>query len=86
MNSSSEDPFYTQLQDGEYERLRPQGRPCDAAIRDGCSGPQLSMVGKIVMGVIVGVVGLVVVGLLAMYVMALRKGHGGGNNDLDLGK
>lgn len=60
------DPAYTKLQVGSYEDRRPGGSPCDAAITAGCHGNWRT--GKIVMGVIVGVISLVVVSLGAFWV------------------
>ncbi|KAF9055097.1 glycoside hydrolase family 9 protein [Hymenopellis radicata] len=63
MNDTN-DPFYTSLQAGAYDKVRPEGRPCDDAISDGCAGPELSKGGKIAMAVVISVVGLVIVGLI----------------------
>lgn len=60
---AKEDPWYTRLEVGSYQRVRPTGLPCDAAVQQGCNIDRFSKVGKIVMGVIVSVVGGVVVGL-----------------------
>jgi len=60
LNDTS-DPFFTSLQAGEYEKKKPKGRPCDAAIS--CGGPKLSAAQRSLFGVIVGLVGLVIVGL-----------------------
>lgn len=67
------DPYYTQVRAGAYDEVRPRGAPCDAAVRTGCSGPQLSRAGKIAMGTVVGVVGLVIVGLAAYWVYVARR-------------
>jgi len=58
------DPYYTRLKAGAYDANRPKEAPCDAAIKDGCF-PHMSMATEIAMYVAVGVVGLVVLGLLA---------------------
>jgi len=73
VKNDNTDPFFTSLAAGEYDKVRPKSRPCDQAIQDGCAGPQLPLVGKIVMGVVLGVVGLILVGLLGTYIMAIRK-------------
>ncbi|TCD66956.1 hypothetical protein EIP91_000734 [Steccherinum ochraceum] len=64
---ATQDPWYTRLEAGSYQRVRPAGFPCDAAVEVGCGSGHFSRVGKIVMGVIVGVVSLVVVGLAAFW-------------------
>ncbi|KDQ64704.1 glycoside hydrolase family 9 protein [Jaapia argillacea MUCL 33604] len=66
------DPFYTSLQAGEYAKRKPNGHPCDAVFS--CV-PTLSETGKIAMGVVLGVLGLIVFGLLGWWVVA---GRGGG--------
>lgn len=71
--SGAGDPWYTQLQAGSYEERRPGGQPCDAAISAGCRGHDWR-VGKIVMGVLVGVTGLVVLSLGTVWmVLAYRN-------------
>ncbi|KAG6832930.1 hypothetical protein H0H92_004814 [Tricholoma furcatifolium] len=72
MNDTS-DPFYTSLQVGAYDKVRPQGQPCDAAFPDACAGPQLSEGGKIAMAVVITVVGLFIGGLLAWWLFELRR-------------
>lgn len=62
------DPFYTSLQAGEYDKVRPEGSPCDAAIKDGCPGISFPTKGKIAVGVVIGVVGLVILGLITYWV------------------
>jgi endoglucanase len=72
LNDTS-DPFFTSLQAGEYEKKKPKGRPCDAAIS--CGGPKLSRGAKIAIGVIVGLVGLVIVGLGSTWIwLRIRRG------------
>ncbi|GLB33668.1 putative endoglucanase [Lyophyllum shimeji] len=67
--NDSNDPFYTSLEVGAYDKVRPQGRPCDPVFPDACG--QLSKGGKIAVGVAVGVVGLIVFGLVAWYIYLL---------------
>ncbi|KAF9008918.1 9 glycosyl hydrolase [Cyathus striatus] len=72
------DPFYTSLEAGAYEKVKPRGFPCDAVFREGCAGPQMSTGGKIAMAVVIIIVGLVVFGLLTYYfILVARKGPQG---------
>ncbi|KAJ7904387.1 glycoside hydrolase family 9 protein [Mycena olivaceomarginata] len=66
MNDSN-DPFYTSLKAGAYDKVKPSGQPCDAAISDGCSGHKLSKAAIIALAVVLSVVGLLILGLLAWY-------------------
>lgn len=66
VSNDTSDPYFTSLSAGAYESVRPSGKPCDAAFTSHC-GTHLSKGGKIGVGVAVGVVGLVIVGLLAWY-------------------
>jgi endoglucanase len=63
------DPFYTSLQAGSYDKLHPQGQPCDAAIQFCCSNSQLSKGAKIAIAVVVTVVGLFVIGIFRVVVI-----------------
>lgn len=65
------DPFYTSLEVGAYEKVRPKGLPCDAAFWQGCKGP-LSKGGMIAVAIVIVVVGLVILALLALFFRALR--------------
>ena len=68
------DPYYTQVRAGAYDEVRPGGAPCDAAVQAGCGhGGGLSRGGKIAVGVVVGVVGLLIVGLGAFWVWHVRR-------------
>ncbi|KAK7470799.1 hypothetical protein VKT23_002217 [Stygiomarasmius scandens] len=71
--NDTNDPFYTSLQAGAYAQVKPQGRPCDDAIQDGCSGPGLSTGAKVAIAVVISVVGLVIFGLLAWYIWTVRS-------------
>jgi len=71
--SDTKDPFYTTLQSGAYSSRKPQGVPCDEVYPQGCAGPTLSKTGKIVMGVIVGVVGLIIVSLVAWWTVLVFR-------------
>lgn len=68
MNDSS-DPFYTSLEPGAFQEVKPSGTPCDAAFP--CDGG-LSDGGKIAIAVVCTVVGLGVVGSL-VYLAYLRR-------------
>ncbi|KAK0482138.1 glycoside hydrolase family 9 protein [Armillaria luteobubalina] len=71
MNDTS-DPYFTALQVGAY--VRPQGGPCDAAIRDGCRGSnRLSKGATIAIAVCITIVGLVLVSLAVYYFWVVRK-------------
>ncbi|KAF5388139.1 hypothetical protein D9615_000265 [Tricholomella constricta] len=72
--NGTDDPFFTSLEVGAYEKVRPKGQPCDAAFHNACAGPQLSTDGKIAMGIIITVVGLFITGLLVWYIQVLMGG------------
>ncbi|RDB22862.1 Endoglucanase E-4 [Hypsizygus marmoreus] len=71
--NDTNDPFYTSLEVGAYEKVRPKGHPCDPVFPEACA-PTLSKGAKIAMGIVVTVVGLVIAGLLAWYFRVLRSG------------
>jgi len=54
--NNPQDPFYTSLKAGEYDKRRPSGFPCDEVFP--CIHGMATWA-KIVMGVFVGVVGFV---------------------------
>jgi endoglucanase len=66
--TDSKDPYYTALQAGAYEKVKPQGIPCDAAFLQGCNPPGLPKGGKIAMGVVISVVGLIITSSIAYYI------------------
>ena len=72
MNDTN-DPFFTSLQAGAYDKVRPSGRPCDAAISDGCSDPTLPKGALIAVAVIISVVGAFIVGLTLWYLWILIR-------------
>lgn len=72
--NDTNDPFLTSLEVGAYEKVRPNGQPCDAAFPQVCAGPELSKAGTIAMAVIISVVGLVISGLLVWYIVVLMGG------------
>ncbi|KAJ6516028.1 glycoside hydrolase family 9 protein [Mycena sanguinolenta] len=66
--NDTNDPFFTTLQAGAYDKVKPSGQPCDAAISDGCSsGHHISKGGIIALAVVLTVVGLIILGLLIWY-------------------
>ncbi|KAF5369970.1 hypothetical protein D9758_001185 [Tetrapyrgos nigripes] len=74
--NDTNDPFYTSLQAGGYEPVKPQGQPCDDAIQDGCAasgGHHMSTGVKIALIVVLVVVGSVILGLLSYYLWVVRK-------------
>ncbi|KAF9534159.1 glycoside hydrolase family 9 protein [Crepidotus variabilis] len=71
--TESSDPFYITLQAGAYDKVKPQGHPCDAVFRDGCNGGNLGKNVIIAMAVILTVVGLVVLGLSVWYILLLKR-------------
>lgn len=72
LNDTS-DPFFTSLQAGAYDKVRPAGQPCDAAISAGCGGPTLPKAAVIALAVILSVVGAVIIGLLLWYIWILIR-------------
>ncbi|KAF4619366.1 hypothetical protein D9613_005368 [Agrocybe pediades] len=69
----SKDPFYTSLAAGAYDKVKPKGRPCDSAITDGCVGGRLSKKATLAMAITITVIGLIVIGLSAWYIILLMK-------------
>lgn len=67
------DPFFTSLKAGTYDKVRPQGLPCDAVFPHGCPAPSLSRGGRIAMAVVIAVTGLLILGLLAWYFRVLSQ-------------
>lgn len=74
LNDTS-DPYYTSLQAGTYESKRPQGMPCDAAYEQGCGGPQLSQAGKIAMGAVIGLAGVIIFSLVGWWGWLVYRGN-----------
>jgi endoglucanase len=72
MNDTN-DPFFTSLQAGAYDKVRPQGTPCDDAFP--CkSGPHLSKGAVIALAVAISVVGTIILILLSWYLwLKFRK-------------
>ncbi|KAJ6599199.1 glycoside hydrolase family 9 protein [Mycena vulgaris] len=71
--NDTNDPFFTSLQAGAYEKVRPSGQPCDAAISAGCGGPTLPKGALIAMAVIISVVGAIILGLTLWYLWILIR-------------
>ncbi|TFK43386.1 9 glycosyl hydrolase [Crucibulum laeve] len=72
--SDSSDPFYTSLKAGAYEKVKPQGLPCDPVFPKACVGPQLSKGGKIAMALVLAITGLIIIGLSVWYfILAGRR-------------
>lgn len=71
--NDTSDPFYTSLQAGAYDEVKPKGKPCDAAISDGCVGGHLNNAATIALAVSVVVVGVIVIGLSVYYFWWIRK-------------
>ncbi|RXW24596.1 hypothetical protein EST38_g1220 [Candolleomyces aberdarensis] len=67
------DPYYTALRAGEYEKVKPDGFPCDAVFTSGCRGPHMSKGAKIAMAVSIVVVSLIVFGLAGYYLHLLIR-------------
>lgn len=71
--NDTKDTYFTQLQAGAYEKVKPKGQPCDSAIDAGCEGSRLSKPATLAMAIIITVVGLIVIGLSAWYIFLLLK-------------
>ncbi|KAJ7179859.1 glycoside hydrolase family 9 protein [Mycena crocata] len=72
MNDTN-DPFFTSLQAGAYDKVRPSGQPCDAAFSAGCSGSKLPKAALIALAVILSVVGAVILSLSIWYLWILIR-------------
>ncbi|KAG6837971.1 hypothetical protein H0H93_008365 [Arthromyces matolae] len=71
MNDTT-DPYFTSLEVGAYNKVKPKGFPCDGAFPHSCGLPSLSKAGKIAMAVVITVVGLFISGLLVWYLYELK--------------
>ena len=56
--SNNQDPFFTRLQPGAYEAVRPAGTPCDDVYP--CESRGLKTGGKVAIAIVVTVVGLLI--------------------------
>lgn len=66
--NDTHDPFYTSLKAGAYDKVKPRGKPCNAAISDGCAGGRLGTSVTIGMAVPVAAVGAAILVLQAIWV------------------
>ncbi|KAJ3517990.1 hypothetical protein NLJ89_g173 [Agrocybe chaxingu] len=71
--ADTSEPYYTSLQAGAYDRVKPKGRPCDSAYQDGCEAGRLNKKATLAMAIVVTVVGLVLIGLSAWYLILLYR-------------
>lgn len=69
--NGSGDPWYTSVPPGEYDLVRPEGWPCDAAIHEGCVEHGLSKGAEAAMGVLLGLTGTVILGLMVYWIWLL---------------
>lgn len=68
------DPFYTNLQDGAYAKVKPTGMPCDAVFNQGCPPPRLSPGARVAMALGITIVGVILVGLAVYwYLLGQRQ-------------
>jgi endoglucanase len=67
----SNDPYFTRLKPGEYAKVKPKGKPCDAAFK--CGPSKLSQAGKIAIIVTTVIMGLIILGLVGWYVGVMMK-------------
>jgi len=69
----TKDPFFTALQAGAYDKVKPKGQPCDSAFTQGCQAPRLSKKATLAMAVVITVVGLIIVGLSSWYIILVMQ-------------
>jgi endoglucanase len=65
----SDDPYFTILQPGEYAKVKPSGRPCDAAFN--CYPPRLSQAGMIALITMITLAGIAIISLTCWYGLLL---------------
>lgn len=75
--NDTHDPFYTALQPGAYDKVKPKGRPCDAAISDGCKSGHLGRNATIALAVTTSVVGVIILALSAWYLIRTMRSRSG---------
>ena len=68
---NTDDPFFTRLEEGAYEAVRPDGTPCDPVYP--CRAGGLSTGGKIAIAVVVTVVGLLIIGGIWYWIRTSRR-------------
>jgi len=73
----TKDPYFTSLQAGAYDKVKPKGKPCDSAIKEGCEGPHMGKKATLALAIVVTVVGLVIIGLSAWYIILLVRSRPG---------
>ena len=71
--SDTRDPFFTSLEAGAYNRVKPSGLPCDAVFDEGCNNPHLSKKATLALALVITIVGLVLVGLSTWYIILLIR-------------
>ncbi|KAG8885171.1 hypothetical protein FRB97_001989 [Tulasnella sp. 331] len=71
---ATDPPFYTSLAPGVYAEAKPGGMPCDPAFPCKSHGG-LSTAAKIVLAVVITVVGLIIAGLLACFLVRAKRGR-----------
>ncbi|KAI0080651.1 Six-hairpin glycosidase [Panus rudis PR-1116 ss-1] len=70
---SKHEPVFVSIEPGSYDRVKPKGTPCDAAVSSGCGIHAFKSGGKIAMAVIVTVVGVVVLGLGSYWIYLVTR-------------
>lgn len=75
--SETDDPYFTKLQAGAYNNVKPSGTPCDAAYPCGGKHGGLSRAGLIALVVVLVVVGLLIAFGLGCLFCRRRSGKGG---------
>jgi len=73
----TKDPYFTSLQAGAYDKVKPRGKPCDSAFKEGCEGPHLGKKAMLALAIVITVVGLIVVGLSIWYIFLLLSSRQG---------
>ena len=71
--NDTKDPYFTILEAGAYDKVKPTGVPCDAVFNDGCDNPHMSKNATVALAVVVTIVGLIIFGLSTWYIMLLIR-------------
>jgi endoglucanase len=69
----TKDPYFTSLQAGAYDKVKPKGKPCDSAFKEGCQGPRLGKKATLALAIVITVVGFIIVGLSIWYILLLVR-------------
>ena len=69
--SNNQDPFFTRLQPGAYEAVRPAGTPCDDVYP--CESRGLKTGGKVAIAIVVTVVGLLILSGIGYWFYLQRR-------------